>query len=248
MPNNNHNKHYVTCHITGKRLYNSDAVPAATIRHGIKDLIKKSYPDFNDTCYISRDEMKRFRQEYIETVIKKDQGELTRLDKEVVNSIVEHDTLVKRIDLDAEIETSFANRMSDRIAEFGGSWGFIIVFLISVTIWMIVNTWLIFTDHFDPYPYIFLNLVLGVISAIQAPIIMMSQNRREDKDRKRAENDYKVNLKSELEIRHLHEKLDNLTQHQWKRLLEIQELQLELNEEKNEEIRERTKRKQKRKR
>jgi uncharacterized membrane protein len=115
------------------------------------------------------------------------------------------------------------------VAEFGGSWTFILSFFFVLLLWIGVNAALL-ARPFDPYPFILLNLVLSCLAAIQAPIIMMSQNRQEDKDRMRSENDYRTNLKAELEIRHLHEKMDYLVLHQWQRLLEIQELQLELME------------------
>jgi uncharacterized membrane protein len=117
------------------------------------------------------------------------------------------------------------------MAEFGGSWRFISLFIAVMVIWIIINTIALLSKPFDPFPYILLNLVLSCLAAIQAPIIMMSQNRQEAKDRLRAEFDYRVNLKAELEIRQLHDKIDHLLEHQWQRLLEIQEIQMELLEE-----------------
>jgi uncharacterized membrane protein len=96
---------------------------------------------------------------------------------------------------------------------------------------MLSNSMSLITKPFDPYPYIFLNLILSCLAAIQAPIIMMSQNRQEERDRIQAEHDYRINLKAELEIRHLHEKVDHLLVNQWQRLLEIQEIQMELMDE-----------------
>ena len=116
--------------------------------------------------------------------------------------------------------------MSDGLAQFGGSWAFLIVFSGFLAVWMLFNSYR-GGAAFDPYPYILLNLILSTIAAVQAPIIMMSQRRQEEKDRMRSLNDYKVNLKAELEIRHLHEKIDHLINKQWQRLAEIQELQLE---------------------
>jgi uncharacterized membrane protein len=121
--------------------------------------------------------------------------------------------------------------MADRVAAFGGSWTFILSFLAVLVVWVVFNTVAILSaDRFDPYPYILLNLVLSCIAAVQAPLIMMSQRRQEAKDRLRAENDYRVNLKAEVEIRQLHEKLDHLLIRQWERLTEIQQIQLELME------------------
>ena len=118
--------------------------------------------------------------------------------------------------------------MADRIADFGGSWTFILSFGGFILVWVVINTIVLIARPFDPYPFILLNLFLSCLAAIQAPIIMMSQNRQELRDRLRSENDYRVNLKAELEIRHLHEKLDHLLQHQWERLIEIQQIQIEL--------------------
>ena len=114
------------------------------------------------------------------------------------------------------------------MADFGGSWVFIGIFFAVLVVWMAFNVWATSRAVFDPYPFILLNLVLSCLAAIQAPIIMMSQNRQESKDRLRSENDFRVNLKAELEIRHLHEKVDHLLNRQWERLAEIQQIQLEI--------------------
>ena len=119
-------------------------------------------------------------------------------------------------------------KLSDHLASFGGSWTFIIIFFVVLIVWMAFNAVIIEQERFDPYPYILLNLVLSCLAAIQAPIIMMSQKRQEAKDRLRSENDFRVNLKAELEIRHLHEKIDHILTRQWERLAEIQQIQLEM--------------------
>jgi uncharacterized membrane protein len=119
-------------------------------------------------------------------------------------------------------------RLADRIAVFGGSWPFLIYFGVFLVLWIGMNSLVLYRRPVDPYPFIFLNLVLSCLAAVQAPIIMMSQNRQETKDRLRSQHDYQVNLKAELEIRNLHEKMDHLLSNQWERLIQIQELQLEL--------------------
>ena len=121
--------------------------------------------------------------------------------------------------------------MSDRLADFGGSWTFITIFIMVSVVWMGINTAVLLTKPFDPYPYILLNLVLSCLAAIQAPVILMSQNRQEAKDRLRSEHDYEINMKAEIEIRKLHEKMDHLLMHQWQRLLDIQQLQVNQMEE-----------------
>jgi uncharacterized membrane protein len=130
-----------------------------------------------------------------------------------------------------EKKLTFGERLSDRIASFGGSWRFIILFGAVLLVWIALNAVFLVNRGFDPYPFILLNLILSCLAAIQAPIIMMSQNRAEARDRLRAENDYKINLKAELEIRHLHEKIDHLLRRQYNRLFEIQQIQIELLEE-----------------
>lgn len=132
------------------------------------------------------------------------------------------------IDADFEQELSFGARLADGIASFGGSWAFIIVFGVFIMLWITVNVLALLWKPPDPYPFILLNLILSCLAALQAPVIMMSQNRQEAKDRLRSEHDYRVNLKAELEIRQLHEKIDHLLLHQWERLAEIQQVQIEL--------------------
>jgi uncharacterized membrane protein len=143
----------------------------------------------------------------------------------------EHEILSSDISKQFQTKLTFGERLSDRIAEFGGSWKFLITFFSILVVWVIINGVLLMTRAWDPYPFILLNLILSCLAAVQAPIIMMSQNRAEARDRLRAENDYKINLKAELEIRHLHEKIDHLLRGQYNRLLEIQQIQIELLEE-----------------
>ena len=146
----------------------------------------------------------------------------------MVHSLREHELLSANVDLQFERAWSFGERLADRIAAFGGSWTFLTCFGAFVGLWITMNSLVLLWRPVDPYPFILLNLVLSCVAAIQAPIIMMSQNRQEAKDRLRSQHDYQVNLKAELEIRHLHEKVDHLLSHQWERLVEIQEIQLEL--------------------
>ena len=224
-------KKTVTCFISKKQISIDDAVPYDLINPKIIILIKKKYPDFKEDNYLSREEHKKFRYQYMESLLLKEKGELSKIDKEVVRSMIEQESLVKNLSTD-EKGLSYGQKLSDKLATFGGSWSFIIIFFLILMAWVISNTIAILSKPFDPFPFIFLNLILSCLAAIQAPIIMMSQNRKEDKDRLRAENDYKINLKAELEIRHLHDKIDHLTRDQWQRLLEIQEMQIDLLQEK----------------
>ena len=199
-----------------------------TIREAIAEEIIQDFPAWSSSSYICQTDLGKYRTQYVQSLLKSEKGELTNLDCEVLESLRHHDLITKDIDVELEQQWTLGERLADKLAAFGGSWSFLICFGIFIVIWIIVNTVVIATRPADPYPFILLNLILSCIAAIQAPVIMMSQNRQEDKDRLRSENDYQINLKAELEIRHLHEKLDHLLSHQWERLAKIQEIQLDL--------------------
>jgi uncharacterized membrane protein len=156
---------------------------------------------------------------------------LSKQEKHVAHHITERTPISTNVIQDYSEQLTFGQRMADKVASFGGSWAFIIIFMIVLVGWIVLNSFILIklrNGSFDPYPYIFLNLILSMLAAIQAPIIMMSQNRQAYKDRLSAEHDYEVNLKAELEIIALHEKVDTLKQEQWKGLIAIQEEQLKL--------------------
>ncbi|MBQ0813369.1 MAG: DUF1003 domain-containing protein, partial [Marinobacter sp.] len=160
-----------------------------------------------------------------------ERGELNELDRQVIESL-ESGQLVSRNPLDEiEKKSTFGERTADKVAKFGGSWTFILSFTVVLIAWITINVVGLSAKPFDPYPFILLNLVLSCLAAMQAPVIMMSQGRQGTKDRLRAENDYRVNLKAELEIRQLHEKIDHQLAHQWQKLVELQQIQIELLEE-----------------
>lgn len=149
--------------------------------------------------------------------------------QEIVNKTIEDEKLIVEnlLHPPQDILTR-GQKISDKVANFGGSWAFIITFFVILAAWIIFNTLVPTNEEFDPYPFILMNLILSCIAALQAPIIMMSQNRQEEKDRKRSENDYLINLKAELELRSLHQKIDLLLEEQIKTLFESQAKQLEL--------------------
>ncbi|MEP7265776.1 MAG: DUF1003 domain-containing protein [Bacteroidota bacterium] len=153
---------------------------------------------------------------------------LKKLHRIIKASLKEEELLVTNLQKDDIEILTRGQKLSDRVARFGGSWGFIISFFIMLIIWIIYNSTAGTSAAFDPYPFILMNLILSCIAALQAPIIMMSQNRLEEKDRKRAENDYMINLKSEIEIRSLHQKIDLLLEKEITTLFKIQSQQLEL--------------------
>lgn len=214
-------------HINKKEIPKGEEVKGIDIREGVFNFIKSQYPDFDFDYYISLTELNQLRRLYLTSLIIEEKGELAIIDRDVMDAIKHNSILSENIQDEIETELTFGQKIADNVASFGGSWTFIITFFSFIIIWMFVNVWLIATKPFDPYPFILLNLLLSCLAAIQAPIIMMSQNRQEQKDRQRSEQDYKINLKSELEIKLLGEKIDHLLVHQNKKLLEIQEVQID---------------------
>ncbi len=219
------------CHICNQTKPITDMTPAEYVRESIVDRIKLEDPDWDGRGYICYTDLNRFRAHYIQQVMVSEKGELTALDKQVMESLREHELLSANLNREFDSKLTYGERLSDKIASFGGSWTFIIWFGAIIFVWIAANSLMLLWHVFDPYPYILLNLVLSCLASLQAPIIMMSQNRQESKDRLRSEHDYRINLKAEMEIRNLHEKVDHMLTGQWQKLLEIQEIQTELMEE-----------------
>ncbi len=164
---------------------------------------------------------------YVKQLLQTENEQLKRLHEIVAKSLEEEKLLTQKLYQEKDLKLTFAEALADQVAAFGGSWTFILSFLFFILVWILANLYWLANQGFDPYPFILLNLILSSLSAFQAPVIMMSQNRQEAKDRRRAENDYLTNLKAELEIRGLHEKIDLLMVDQMKTLLEIQKRQLD---------------------
>lgn len=225
------NKTTVRCELSERDVSPQEAVPADTIPDGVADLILRDHPEWERAGYICRDFLTRYRTAYVRDVLGVERGELSALDQEVVRSLAEQELLTENLNAAFESGLTAGQRVADRVANFAGSWRFISYFAGVLILWIIANSLYLAWRPFDPYPFILLNLILSCLAAVQAPIIMMSQNRLEAKDRLRAEYDYKVNLKAELEIRNLHEKVDHLVKRQWERLLEIQQIQIDLMDE-----------------
>lgn len=219
-----------TCAILNREFPPEELIPLSAVRPKVAALIRKAYPDLTDTSVVSTAAIAPFRAAYVRNVLEEDIGELSSLEREVVKSLQEHEFVAANVAAEFETTLTPGERWADHIASFGGSWRFILSFAVFLIFWIILNV-IYGLRAPDPYPFILLNLVLSCLAAIQAPFIMMSQNRQEAKDRARSEHDYKVNLKAELEIRHLHEKMDFLLKQQSQRLFELQELQIELMEE-----------------
>lgn len=170
------------------------------------------------------------KKEIFSRLLTTEDDQLRKLHDIVLNAIGEEKLLSKKLYEFEDKKLSFSSSLADKVAAFGGSWRFILVFTFFVFLWLGFNIYMLSTP-FDPYPFILLNLILSTIAAIQAPVIMMSQNRKEEKDRQRAVNDYLINLKAEIEIRNLHQKIDLLITEQMKTLFDIQKVQMDLMEE-----------------
>lgn len=215
------------CFVSQKSINQYEAVKVKDIQQEIFKLIQQDYPAITEEDYVSIKVLNKYRRQFFANLISQEKGEMEKLDQDVIEAIRDNSILSENIKEDTIKPLTTGDRIADKVASFGGSWTFIISFFIFLLAWMFLNFWMLHNKGFDPYPFILLNLILSCLAAIQAPIIMMSQNRQEDKDRDRAEHDYKINLKAELEIKLLSEKIDHLLVHQNKKLLEIQEMQIQ---------------------
>lgn len=215
------------CSICQKSKSPHDMVMAVFVRPAVAALISKDYPEWSEKSQICKTDLNHYRALMIEQMLEKEKGELSSLDQQVLKNIRNQELLSDNPNEQYIEQTTFGNRLADKIAAFGGSWKFIISFGIILLFWVLANVYLLM-QPFDPYPFILLNLVLSSLAALQAPVIMMSQNRQEAKDRLRSEQDYRINLKAELEIKALHDKLDHILLQQWQHILEIQQIQSEI--------------------
>jgi uncharacterized membrane protein len=204
----------------------SERISGKTVRQSIFELIQKDNPQFTVDKFLSISELTYYREKYIEQFLTDQVGDLSEFEETVLVSLKDNSTLTDKIDVEDKDAMTFGQRIADKVAAFGGSWTFIISFGLFLLIWIALNIVLLSNKGFDPYPFILLNLILSSLAAIQAPVIMMSQNRQEVKDRERGRKDYMVNLKSELEIRMLHEKIDHLLKNQQQELLEMHKIQI----------------------
>lgn len=221
------------CAVCKQQKNRSEIFPGTVIRAPITALIQEEVPDWQDDQYICQKDLDRLRNQYVTRSLTQERGELTALETQVLKSLQDLETISEDTNAALDQQRTFGQQVADTVANFGGSWIFILSFFFFLFGWILLNTVVLSGKNiFDPYPYILLNLGLSCLAAIQAPIIMMSQNRQEARDRLRGEHDYRVNLKSELEIRHLNAKMDLLLNHLWMQLLEIQTMQLDSIQEK----------------
>lgn len=215
------------CAICGEAT--AEPIAFGMVRPSLSAGLLAAHPKLSADDVICRKHLTQQRTRYVEELLERERGEISELERQVVESLAREETVARDTESAWAGNRTTGERVADFVADFGGSWHFILSFFFVLLVWIGFNLAAVRTV-FDPYPFILLNLVLSCLAAIQAPIIMMSQKRQEAKDRLRSENDYRVNLKAEFEIRHLHEKLDHLINRQWERLAEIQQIQLEIME------------------
>lgn len=207
----------------------SEKINVRTLKSSLVEFIQKAHPGISEDSCLSVAELNKIRHQFIANVMENEMKDLSDLEKMVLEKIKGNETITDKIDAEEKLQTLTTGQyVADHVASFGGSWKFIILFGAFILVWIIINVLWLSGNEFDPYPFILLNLILSCLAALQAPVIMMSQNRQEEKDRERSKKDYMINLKSELEIRLLHEKMDHLIIHQQSQLLEIQEMQVDM--------------------
>ncbi len=224
----------VTCTLCQRPFPRHACTPVSALRPALVERLRKARPDANGEGFLCIEDLSRLRGEMVTEMLEAQKGELSSMEAQVLGSIKREEVLARKLMREDRHQITLGQHLADLLARFGGSWSFLIFFACMLSLWIggnAIASMVFAKSVFDPYPFILLNLVLSCLASVQAPIIMMSQNRLEGKDRKRAESDYQVNLKAELEIRSLHDKLDHLLDHQWKYLMEIQQIQLELMEE-----------------
>lgn len=218
----------VRCALTGRMISTQKAVQVATLEQGFRDYVRKQYTQLTDEDHICLKEVGALQSSYLRALLTDDLIQLNDLEMEIDTTVATNPLLSIDIEEDDSQELTTGERVADKVASFGGSWPFIIIFFSFLIIWMSINAFVLHERGFDPYPFILLNLILSCLAAIQAPIIMMSQNRQAHKDRQQSEHDYKINMKAELEIKLLHKKLDHVLTYQNRRLLELQRVQTQM--------------------
>ncbi len=213
------------CGRVGRRgeLLRSDSVRPQVARH-----IASKKPDWNGSSFVCRSCLALENGNYVVAELERERGELNAIELELARKSGESQLIAEHIDEEFERSITFGQRAADATARIGGSWGFVIAFGIVLVAWIVLNTAVLASRAFDPYPYILLNLGLSCLAALQAPIIMMAQNRQAARDRAQADQDFRINLKAEIAIMNLHEKLDHLLHQQWERLLELQQIQIDM--------------------
>jgi uncharacterized membrane protein len=211
------------------------------VEEEIRQFILEQHPELTEETTILFPELLAYRLDYMKKMIKSDSKKMEKLNATILQNVKNNETISDNLNTTMEKNLTVGQKTADAIAKFGGSWPFIFIFVVVLIVWIVINSTQLVGKPFDKYPFILLNLMLSCLAAIQAPVIMMSQNRQEARDREQANNDYKVNLKAEIEINLLHEKMDYLINSQWQHLIQIQHMQIELLSELQEQVSERNK-------
>lgn len=220
-----HERRCQLCGRTGRRgeLLRSDGVRPQVAEH-----IARTHQVWNGTSFVCRSCLASESGNYVVAALERERGELSTIERELAKKSGESLLIAEHLDEEFQRSITFGQRAADATARIGGSWGFVMGFGLVLATWIALNSFALAGDAFDPYPYILLNLVLSCLAALQAPIIMMAQNRQAARDRAQADQDFRVNLKAEIAIMNLHEKLDHLLHTQWERLLELQQIQIDM--------------------
>lgn len=198
------------------------------LENRIIDLIKQDRPEWEGNRGICPTCLEQYRAKKFVGYLEAEYQKLSDIEHAVVSKITRRGRVSGVVHQEFETTMTVGEQVADKVAQFGGSWRFIGLFFAVLVVWMVINAWLLTAHPFDPYPFILLNLVLSTLAALQAPVIMMSQNRQAHKDRMQASQEYEINLMAEIEIRDLHDKLDSLRFKQWHELWHIQKRQIEL--------------------
>ena len=218
-------KKNATCIICGKHYSILEGFYLHNLGSDLVEQIKEQYKNVKPSSFICLSDLQHIRLSNLERTINEDLESNRKINANLEKNLNSNHYVVKNTN---NMKLTKGQKIADALAKYAGSWGFIIAFCIFLFVWMSVNTLHPFGIHFDPYPFILLNLFLSCLAALQAPVIMMSQNRQAERDRFDAENDYKTNRKTEMELRNLHQKVDQLNEVQWPHLLDIQKTEIEV--------------------
>lgn len=217
-----------TCSVCGTAVDTRHLVNPQKLEDGIVTLIQKEHPTWDAKRGVCAKCREQYRAQKFLGYLEAEYERISERERSLVSKIAHRGRISKAVLEEYEEKKAFGDRVADRVAQFGGSWKFLGLFALALFGWMFLNSYLLIKRPFDPYPFILLNLVLSALAAIQAPVIMMSQNRQAAKDRLQAQHDYEINLMAEMEIRDLHDKLDALRFKQWHELWLMQQQQMEV--------------------
>jgi uncharacterized membrane protein len=221
--------HDARCQLCGATRHGSTFVRGESVPPQVaKHLAQHHASAWTGTGYVCRRCLDTARIDYVTERLREEKGALSSVESTVAEKAGQHLTIARNIDDEFARTATLGQRAADAVARVGGSWAFVSGFLVALAVWMGLNAFVLRAPTFDPYPFILLNLVLSCVAALQAPIIMMSQNRQAERDRVESKHDYETDLKAEIEIASLHDKVDHLLHAQWERMVELQQMQIEL--------------------